>query len=241
MLNLNFNDLFNIKKHSDKKKYIFLRLFNWFNDYKTYESFINNEIYNITGYDNILNVIKLLINCICKISKENDSIKYIVLDNYNDFYVGSLKLSISYLEDLYSKLDKKNIKIIILGNGIFISRLFLNYFFEPKEIQSFIKIKYIPTLHLNLENDIHNYNIKNGINEIENYYKNQYKDNIEYIIYNLIILKNLPNIINKYYSNEIPFQFFKFKMENNQLEITVIDIVIHHSSYPEGDLNNLLS
>ena len=229
MLYLNFNDLFNTKKHSDKKKYIFRRLFNWFNDYKTYESFINNEIYDITGYDNILNVIKLLIDYLCNKSKENDPIKYIVLDNYDDFYVGSLKLSISYIEDLYSKLDKKNIKIIILGNGIFISRLFLNYFFEPKEIQSFIKIKYISSLNLNLENDIHNDNIKNGINEIENYYKKKFINNIEYIIYNLIILKNLPNIINKSYPFEIPFQFFKFKRENNQLEINyqfddIIDI-----------------
>ena len=111
ILYLCFDDLFDIKKNSDKKKYIFRKLFNWFNDYKAYESFINKEIFNITGYDNLLQIIKLIIISLCSISKENDSVKYIILDNYNDFYVGTLKLSVSYIEDLYCKLDKKILKL----------------------------------------------------------------------------------------------------------------------------------
>ena len=230
ILYLNLEELFHLHKNSDKKKYIFRRLFNWFDDFKTYESFINKEIFNITGYDDILNVIKLIVTSLCDKMKDNDSIKYIVLDNYDDVYVGISKLIINYIEDLYGIINKKNIKIIILGKGIFISKLFLNYLFEPKEIPSYMKVKYITSLNLNLERDIHDDNIKNGINEIENYYKQKYTDNnIEYILYNFVILKNLPNIINKSYPYEIPFQFFKFKMEKNGLEINyqfddIIDI-----------------
>ena len=219
ILYLNLEELFNLKKNSDKKKYIFRRLFIWFEDYETYESFINQKIFNITGYNNILDVIKLIVSSLCDISNENDSIKYIVIDNYDDFYVGSLKLITNYIEDLYRIINKKNIKIIILGRGIFISKLFLNYLFDKKEIQSYIKVKYITSLNLNLEKNIHDDYIKNGTNEIENYYKKKFTNNLEYILYNFVILKNLPNIINKSYQHEIPFQFFKFKMENNELKI----------------------
>jgi len=220
ILYLNFEELFNIKKHSDKRKYIFRKLFNLFDDFKTYETFINEEIFNIRGYDNILNVVKLLINSVCDYTKENDCLKYIILDNYDDFLVDALKLEYNYIDYLYNKLDKKeNIKIIILGKGKFISKLLLNYIFEPNEIKPYIIVKYVTSLNLNIENDIHSHNIKNGINEIVEYYNEKYTNNTEYKIYNLVILKNLPYLINQSYSLDIPFQFFKFKMVNNKLEI----------------------
>ena len=219
ILYLNFEELFKKKKHSDKKKYIFRRLFALFNDYEEYKSFINDKVFKITGYDNILDVIKSLIISLYELIKENEFNGIIVLDNYDDFLVDSLKLTDNYIEDLYSKINKKNIKIIILGRGAFISNLLLNYFYEPKNKPSYILVKYIISLNLNIEKEIHNDNVKNGINEIEDYFKKKYNDNIEYIIYNLIILKNLPYLINKSYHYNIPFQFLKFNNENNNLEI----------------------
>ena len=112
ILYINFEELYHLNKNSDKKKYIFMKFFNIFDKYKDYEDFIDNNIFKISGYNNILQVIKSIITCISDNfkAKEYDHM-YIILDNYDDHLVGETKLSQDYIEDLYKIIYHKNINI----------------------------------------------------------------------------------------------------------------------------------
>ena len=85
-----------------------MKFFNIFDQYQDYDDFIDNHIFKITGYNNILQVIKSIITCISDNYKMKDNENLlIVLDNYDDHLVGEIKLSQDYIEDLY-----KIIKIV---------------------------------------------------------------------------------------------------------------------------------
>lgn len=216
ILYINFEDINKIKKTSDKRKYLFYMFFNLFNDFEEYNNFIEQHIFKISGYDNILNVISSIIT----IFKDNlnDKKITIILDNYDDNLVGDTKLSKTYIEDLYKKIQNNNIYIIFLGRGKYISDLLIKYFYRPHEIEHYILFKYYFSLDLNIENIIHNINVKKGINEVEDYFTNKY-NNQEYVFYNFIVINNLINIINELFENEMPFHFFKFQKENDKLKI----------------------
>ena len=216
ILYINFEDIDKIEKTSDKRKYLFYMLFNLFNDFEEYNKFINEHIFKISGYNNILSVISSIITNI----KDNikDKKITIILDNYDDNLVGDTKLTQKYIEDLYKIIKNDSIYIIFLGRGKYISNLLIKYFYRPYEIEHYILFKYYISLDLNIENIIHKINVENGINEVEDYYTNKYK-NQEYVFYNLIIIKNFMNIITELFDNEIPFQFFKFHKENDKLKI----------------------
>ena len=45
-------------KNSDKRKYIFQNFFNIFHDAEKYSEYINKDIFKMTGYNDIMNIIK---------------------------------------------------------------------------------------------------------------------------------------------------------------------------------------
>lgn len=86
----------------------------------------------------------------------------------------------------------------------------MNHFLNSFEIKYYILVKYYSTLQLNIENVLHEYFKNKKKNEIELYYLNRYQKNMEYIIYNLVIIKNMKNVLGEISGQEIPFQFFHF-------------------------------
>jgi hypothetical protein len=83
---MNLEDLYKLRKTTNKRKYIFHMFCNIFNNYKKYSDFINKNIFEIKGYDDILHVIHEIILKI--VSELKDELINIVLDNYDDYYVG---------------------------------------------------------------------------------------------------------------------------------------------------------
>ena len=215
ILYIDLNTIFNLKS-SDKRKYIFTRFMNLFMDYEKYHTFINKNIFDLQGYNNILSIIK---NIIIKIKNELKKI-IVIIDNYDDCLVGEKKLSSDYLDKLYEIIKYNSIKIIFIGKGNYISRLLLDYFYNRSNIKYYIFFNYYNTLDLNIENIIHSYYKENNINEIDLYYNRRFKDNMEMIILNLIMIKNLKNINLENFQGELPFQFFHFnKGKNEKLNI----------------------
>ena len=216
MLYINFEDLYEIKKTSDKRKYIYYMLINLFNNFEEYKNFINKYIFEIKGYNDILIVIKEIVSKIKDNLKEKDF--NIVLDNYDDYYVGKTKISNKYIEELFDIIQESKIKLIFLGRGLFISNLLIKHLLSPNKIEKYIFVKYFDSLYLDIENEIHNYNKKNKINEIENYFKERFNNN-EKIMYNMLLIKNINYIINELDNTNIPFQFFNFQNKDNELKI----------------------
>ena len=215
-LYINFEDLYNLKKTSDKRKYIYYMFINLFKNFEAYNDFINKYIFEIKGYNNILKVIKKIILKIQN-NLKNEHI-YIVLDNYDDNLVETTFISKEYIEDIFKIICDSNIKLIFLGRGLYISNLLIKYFLNRTEIEHYISVKYFDSLGLDIENIIHNHNKSNKINEIEEYYNERF-NNKENIVYNMLLIKNINIIINELNDTNIPFQFFKFQKENNELKI----------------------
>ena len=220
ILYINFEEFFELKKTTDKRKYLFSKFFNIFNNYIEYKEFINNYIFNVRGYDNILELIKSYIILI----KDNyitkyDSYVYICLDNYDDYLVGNIKLCSKFIEDIYRIIKNITIKIIIIGKGLYISKMLINYFYKPINIENYVLIKHFNTLQLGLEDMIHEYYKNQQVNEIEIYSQKKLSQNPESLLYNLITIKNLSKVIDENYQNELPFQFFTFQKDNDKLKI----------------------
>jgi len=211
ILYIDLNTIFSLKS-SDKRKYIFTRFMNLFSDYQKYNAFINKNILELQGYNNILSIIE---NTIIKIANELKNI-IIIIDNYDDYLVGEKKLSSDYLDKLYEIVKNKSLKIIFIGRGNFISKLVLDYFYNRSNIKYYILFNYYNTLDLNIENIIHSYYKDNNMNEIDLYYNRRLKDNMEIIILNLIMMKNLKNIKKENFNGEFPFQFFHFKIDKDE-------------------------
>jgi len=214
---LNLEDLYKLIKTTDKRKYIFHMFCNIFYDYKEYSDFINNNIFEIKGFDDILHVIYEIILKI--VSNLKDKYINIVLDNYDDYYVGKTKLSKNYIEKSFKAISDSHIKLFFLGRGLFISQLLVNHFYEPHELSYYISFKYYTSLDLNIENYIHENNKTNKINDIEKYYSNRLLENKEQTLYTLILIKNFPNFIHELKNMDMPFQFFKFEKKNDNLTI----------------------
>jgi len=121
ILYLNLEDLYKLRKTTDKRKYIFSMFCNIFYNYKEYSNFINNNIFEIKGCDDILHVIhEIILKIVSKLKNEYINI---VLDNYDDYYVGKTKLSQNYIEESFKAISDSHIKLFFLGRGIFISQL----------------------------------------------------------------------------------------------------------------------
>ena len=215
ILYLDLYTMFSLTK-SDKRKYVFNRFINLFRDYNDYYNFIVKNILKLQGYENILSIFE---NMISNISKELKNI-IIIIDNYDDYLVGDKKLSSDYLDKIYSIIEDTNIKIVFIGKGKFISNLLIDSFYDKANIKKYILFKYFQTLDLNIENIIHSYYKDKQMNEIELYYNKNKENNLESVIPNLLIIKNMRNIIGKDFRNNFPFQFFRFnKKENENLQI----------------------
>ena len=203
-------------RNVNKKKYILKRFFNLFGNYKEYKNYINNNILSLTGYDDILSIIKDIIT----VMAGNLEDVYIIIDNYDDHFAGNTKLSSDYIDNLYNIILEKNMKIIFIGRGLFISNMLVLYFFKKNQIRDYILFKYYSTLELGIENIIHEFYKEKEENEIDLYYKNKFVNKMEYKVFNLIIMKNIKNIIDENFREEIPFHFFRFSFEeNNNLKI----------------------
>jgi len=218
---INFEELNSLSKTIDKRKYIFQKFLCLFDNYSEYDEFINKKIFGIKGYDNILKVITEIIEAISEYNDNSTVFETtnIILDNYDDYLVGNTKLSIDYVDNLYKIIKKKDIRIFILGKGLYINYLLMQYFFKPYENPHYILFKYYTSLDVNVENIIHMKNKENNFFELGNYLKNK-TDDKEYLIYKLILIKNIQNIINENFEEEIPFQFLKFQKIDKKLEIS---------------------
>ena len=215
-LYINIEDLYKLKKTSDKRKYIYYMFCNLFYNFEAYSDFINKYIFDIKGYNDILNVLKKFVLEIKNNLKDKNI--NIILDNYEDNLVGTTNISKKYIEDIFTIISDSNIKLIFLGRGLYISNLLIQYFFNRTKIEHFISVKYFDSLDLDIENIIHNHNKNNKINEIEKYYNERFNNN-ENIAYNMLLIKNINIIMNELNDTNIPFQFFKFQKENNELKI----------------------
>ena len=96
ILYLDINTLYKREK-SEKRKYIFNRIINLFRDYDKYYKFVNDNILTLQGYDNILLIFEEIIS---EISKKLEKI-IIIVDNYDDNFVGEKKLSSEFLDKIY--------------------------------------------------------------------------------------------------------------------------------------------
>ena len=215
-LYINFEDLYKLKKTSHKRKYIYYMICNLFKNYKEYSDFINKYIFEIKGYNDILNVIKAIVLEIKNNLKDKDI--NIVLDNYDDNLVETTNISKEYIGNIFKIISDSNIKVIFLGRGLYISNLLIKYFLNPTEIEYYISVKYFDSLDLDIEKNIHNHNKSKKINEIEKYYSERF-NNKENIVYNMLLIKNINIIINELNNTNLPFQFFKFQKENDTLKI----------------------
>ena len=211
ILYIDLNTIFNLK-NSDKRKYIFTRFMNLFKNYEKYNTFITENILKLQGYSNILSIIEDIIK---KIINEFTNL-IVIIDNYDDYLVGEKKLSSDYLDKLYEIIRYNSVKLIFIGKGNYISTLLLDYFYNRGNIKYYILFNYYNTLELNIENIIHSYYKENNINEIDLYYNRRFKDNMEMIILNLIMIKNLKNINLENFQGEFPFQFFHFNKDKNK-------------------------
>ena len=218
---INFEELNSLSKTTDKRKYIFQKFFCLFDNFSEYNEFINKKIFGIKGYDNMLKVITEIIEAINEYNDNNTVLgtTNIILDNYDDYLVGNSKLSVDYVDNLYKIIKKNDIRIFILGRGLHINSLLIKYFFKPYDMPPYILFKYYTSLDLNLENIIHMRNKEDNFDELGNYLKNKIQDT-EYLIYKLIMIKNIPSIINEFFEEEIPFQFLKFQKDDKNLEIS---------------------
>ena len=215
-LYINFEDLYKLKKTSHKRKYIYYMICNLFKNYKEYSDFINKYIFEIKGYNDILNVIKDIVLEIKKNLKDRKI--NIVLDNYDDNLVETTNISKEYIGNIFTIISNSNIKVIFLGRGLYISNLLIKSFLNPTETEYYISVKYFDSLDLDIENIIHNHNKSKKINEIEKYYSERF-NNEENIVYNMLLIKNINIIINQLNNTNFPFQFFKFQKENDTLKI----------------------
>ena len=248
-------------KNDDKRKYIMQRCFNLFNDYNKYEKFITEKILPLTDYNDILSIIIEILNLFGTITSNSEVEEegldiemkmpqkienfIAIIDNYDDHLVGMTKLTSYYIDKLYYIIFEKNMKCIFIGRGLFISNLLVLYFFNKPQIKNFILFKYYSTLGLNIENIIHSFYKEKKENEIDLYFRKKYVNNIEYSIYNILIMKNIKNIIGENFQEEIPFHFFLFSFDRNnnlKIEYQFQDLIDISNSKLRGylaELNNL--
>ena len=229
ILYIDLNTIYKLK-NSDKRKYIFKKFFNIFLTYDDYNKFISQNILKLQGYNDILSFIEKIVSSLAE--KLNTNI-IIVIDNYDDYYTKGTKLSSDYISNIYNIIKEKNIKIVFIGRGLYISNLLVNFFYNKENIKQYILIKYYPTLGLNIENIIHSYYKENKKNEIELYFNKDQNINIQYIINNLLIIKNMKKIDIQNFNQEIPFQFFRFNLDQKK------ELKIEYQFDDLIDLNNL--
>ena len=215
ILYLDLNIIYNLN-NSDKKKYIFNTFINLFRDYNDYHRFIVENILKLQGYDNFLSLLEEMIS---KIANKLKNI-IIIIDNYDDYLVGEKKLSSDFLDKIYNLIKYSTVKMLFIGRGKFISNLLIDFFYDKSKIKKYILFKYYNTLDLNIENIIHSYYKENQINDIDLYYNKNKENSLKSIIPNLLMIKNISNIIGKDFRNNFPFQFFQLsKKENENLKI----------------------
>lgn len=145
-------------KNDEKRKYILQRCFNLFNNYSKYENFIIEKILPLTGFNDILSIVKEIITLLGAISRDCEGEEegldieqeksqkienvIVIIDNYDDHLVGKTKLTSNYIENLYDIIAKKNMKCIFIGRGLYISNLLVLYFFNKTKIKYYILFKY---------------------------------------------------------------------------------------------------
>ncbi len=89
---------------------------------------MTKNILALQGYQNIFQIIQEIIFIIANKMEKAD----IIIDNYDDHLVSDTKLSSIYIDKFYSIIKDKDIKILFIGRGKFISNLLRDYFYKQK-------------------------------------------------------------------------------------------------------------
>ena len=177
-LYLDFKYIYDLQDDNSKRQYIIKECMRLFDNYYNYKQFIITNHNIFLHMNNVLFLIKLLIQIIIEKFKNN---ALIIIDNYDDIYVDR-KLDYIYIENLLKHNDKA--KIIFCGNGNFFNYLIIHYFSGKNNKYKFL---YIDNLNLDLSNDNNDY---------INYLNKKYNNNKSKIIFYLLLFKRAINPIN---------------------------------------------
>ena len=208
----NFKIFKSIEKKNDKKKNLYHECINlYINDtYKKFKQFYK-EIRKIKGYNK--NIWELIYKYLDIINKNNIIEPIIVLDDYDDLYMNNDEIMNKKIISNISKY--KNLKFIICGNGKFINNLMLDYL-SKNECDKNYQISYCNDFGIELNgkkvyNLLYNFNKEKSKEEIMNYLKKQYKNELLFklILFEELIKTNYEFKINDSFLKELPIQFFK--------------------------------
>ena len=203
--NFMYFDMEYLNKIDKKKQFncIIKELIRLFIDYENYIQFIRDIYEKIIGLDNFLEFIHHFIKHI--ISLIHDQIT-IVIDNYDDFLVKK-PIDLEYIKQLHRILLLNNkIKIIICGSGIFFNEMIYNYF---KGYPIGYDFYYINNLDSLIDE-----NLSKNSNEYLQYLLKKYNNNMNEVIFYIILFKKVTNPISGFDDFKIikdfPSQFHEF-------------------------------
>lgn len=202
-------------KNLDKKEkynYIIKQFFTLYNSYEKYVQFISFTFEELIGLDNIIEFIYRFIDYISILINENI---IIVIDNYDDFFVKE-QIDSEYIEKLHSiLLLNRKIKVIICGCGKFFNEMIYNYFK--------CKILKYDFFYIDNMNIINDKDLNEGSNEYLQYLLKRYNNDLNEVIFYIILFKKIINPINGFEDltiiKDFPSQFHEFKREKDNKTI----------------------
>ena len=169
------------------------------------------------GLDNILKFILKFIDYISKLSNLFEEKIIIIIDNYDDLLVQN-PIDQKYVEAIQEKLlMNKQIKFIICGSGQIFNEMIYNYFKGNSLKYNFFYINNMGIMNLE------NYN--NNPDEYLEYLNEKYKNNLNQVIFFIILFKKLTNPITGFddFKNikEFPSQFYEFIKQKGNNKIII--------------------
>ena len=212
-------DLSLLKKLDKKKKYncLIKEFYRLFDSYSIYIEFMKDFSDKMIGLDNILKFILKFIDYISKLSNLFEEKIIIIIDNYDDLLVQN-PIDQKYVEAIQEKLlMNKQIKFIICGSGQIFNEMIYNYFKGNSLKYNFFYINNMGIMNLE------NYN--NNPDEYLEYLNEKYKNNLNQVIFFIILFKKLTNPITGFddFKNikEFPSQFYEFIKQKGNNKIII--------------------
>ena len=212
-------DLSLLKKLDKKKKYncLIKEFYRLFDSYSIYIEFMKDFSDKMIDLDNILKFILKFIDYISKLSNLFEEKIIIIIDNYDDLLVQN-PIDQKYVEAIQEKLlMNKQIKFIICGSGQIFNEMIYNYFKGNSLKYNFFYIN-----NMGIKN-LENYN--NNPDEYLEYLNEKYKNNLNQVIFFIILFKKLTNPITGFddFKNikEFPSQFYEFIKQKGNNKIII--------------------
>ena len=212
-------DLSLLKKLDKKKKYncLIKEFYRLFDSYSIYIEFMKDFSDKMIDLDNILKFILKFIDYISKLSNLFEEKIIIIIDNYDDLLVQN-PIDQKYVEAIQEKLlMNKQIKFIICGSGQIFNEMIYNYFKGNSLKYNFFYINNMGIMNLE------NYN--NNPDEYLEYLNEKYKNNLNQVIFFIILFKKLTNPITGFddFKNikEFPSQFYEFIKQKGNNKIII--------------------